>query len=159
MITSDLLEAYLACPMKCYLQSNGAKCSENTFAALYQTQKDSYRHASIRRLEADLSQRSTRDQIEPRRFNKARWQFALHQVFDVDDLSANIHAILRGRIASSRCVSAFTAVSTRPMLLIAISRRSRNAVRCGEGQSGASQKEPLQAEISVMTARRPSRCG
>src|SRR5260370_35908994 len=53
MITSDLLEAYVACPMKCYLQSNGAKCSENTFAALYQTQKDSYRHASIRRLEAD----------------------------------------------------------------------------------------------------------
>jgi predicted RecB family nuclease len=95
MITSDLLEAYLACPMKCYLQSNGAKCSENTFAALYQTQKDSYRHASIRRLEADLSQRSTRDQIEPRRFKKARWQFALHQVFDVDDLSANIHVIQR----------------------------------------------------------------
>ena len=28
MITSELLEAYLACPMKCYLQSNGEKCSE-----------------------------------------------------------------------------------------------------------------------------------
>ena len=47
MITSELLEAYLACPMKCYLQSNGEKCSENRFAALYQTQMDSYRHQKI----------------------------------------------------------------------------------------------------------------
>jgi hypothetical protein len=35
VITSELLEAYLACPMKCYLQSNGEKCSENRFAALH----------------------------------------------------------------------------------------------------------------------------
>jgi hypothetical protein len=48
VITSELLEAYLACPMKSYLLSNGEKCSENKFAALYQTQKDSYRRHTLR---------------------------------------------------------------------------------------------------------------
>jgi predicted RecB family nuclease len=95
MITSELLEAYLACPMKSYLLSNGEKCSENKFAALYQTQKDSYRHAGIRRLEGILSQGVARGQIEPLNFKKARWQLALDQAFDMDDLSANIHAIQR----------------------------------------------------------------
>ena len=95
MITSELLEAYLACPTKCYLRSSGEECSENRFAALYQTQKDSYRHAGIRGLEANSSQGLARGQIEPRGFKKARWQLALDQAFDVDDLSANIHAIQR----------------------------------------------------------------
>ena len=95
MITSELLEAYLACPLKSYLLSNGEKCLENKFAALYQTQKDSYRHAGIRRLEGSLSQGVARGQIEPLGFKKARWQLALDQAFDRDDLSANIHAIQR----------------------------------------------------------------
>src|SRR5579864_379727 len=83
VITSELLEAYLACPLKCYLQ----------FAALYQTQKDSYRRACIRGLEANSPQGLARGQIEPQSFKKARWRLALDQAFDVDDLSANIHAI------------------------------------------------------------------
>ena len=95
MITSELLEAYLACPLKCYLQSNGEKSSENLFAALYQTQKDSYRRAGIRGLEESHSQGSARGQIEPRGFEEKQWRVALDQAFDVDDLSANIHAIQR----------------------------------------------------------------
>jgi len=95
VITSELLEAYLACPMKCYLQSNGEKCSENRFAALYQTQMDSYRHAGIRRLETKPSQGLARGQIEPQDLKNARWQLALDQAFNMDDLSANIHAIQR----------------------------------------------------------------
>src|SRR5436190_23746891 len=35
MITSELLAAYLACPMKCYLRSTGLKCSENQYSAWY----------------------------------------------------------------------------------------------------------------------------
>jgi len=95
VITSELLEAYLACPMKCYLRSNGEKRSENGFAAWYQTQKDSYRHAGIRRLEAGPPQGSTRSQIEPRGFRKTEWRLAFNQALDVDDLSSTIHAIQR----------------------------------------------------------------
>ncbi len=32
MITSELLEAYLVCPLKCYLWSRGEECAENSFA-------------------------------------------------------------------------------------------------------------------------------
>jgi predicted RecB family nuclease len=95
MITSELLEAYLACPTKCYLRSSREECSENRFAALYQTQKDSYHHAGIRRLKANPSREPAGGQIEPGGFKKARWQLALDQVLDVGDLSANVHAIQR----------------------------------------------------------------
>ena len=81
--------------MKSYLQSNGEKCSENEFAALYQIQKHSYRHAGIRRLEAGPPQVSARSQIEQRGFRKAEWRLAFNQALDVDDLSATIHAIQR----------------------------------------------------------------
>jgi hypothetical protein len=43
MITSELLEAYLACPMKCYLQLIGERRSENKFATWYQAPQESYR--------------------------------------------------------------------------------------------------------------------
>jgi hypothetical protein len=43
VITSELLEAYLACPMKRYLQSSGENCSGNKFSAWFETQKESYR--------------------------------------------------------------------------------------------------------------------
>jgi len=95
VITSELLEAYLACPMKCYLQSSGEKCSGNKFSAWYETQKESYRRVGTRRLEASLPQELIRNQIAPRDFRKAQWQLALNQVLDTDDLSANIHAIQR----------------------------------------------------------------
>jgi hypothetical protein len=70
VITSELLEAYLACPMKCYLQSNGEKCSGNKFSAWYETQKESYRRVGTRRLEASLPQGLIRNQIAPRDFRK-----------------------------------------------------------------------------------------
>jgi predicted RecB family nuclease len=96
VITSELLEAYLACPTKCYLKSNGEKCSENKFAGWYETQKESYLRAGIRRLEAaGPPQGAARSQIEPRGFRKAEWRLAFNQALDVDDLSATIHAIQR----------------------------------------------------------------
>jgi predicted RecB family nuclease len=95
MITSKLLEAYLACPTKCYLQLIGEKCSENNFAAWYQAQTVSYIRAGVKRLEASGSLGSPPGQVEPSLLKKARWQFAFDQTFDVDDLSANIHAVLR----------------------------------------------------------------
>jgi predicted RecB family nuclease len=91
MITSELLEAYLACPMKCYLRSRGEECSENEFAALYQTQTDSYRRAGIGKLKANLAGR----QIEPGIFKNAQWQFVFDQMVDADNLSADVHAIQR----------------------------------------------------------------
>jgi hypothetical protein len=43
LITSDLLEAHLACRTKCYLRSIGEVGSGNTYAAWNQTRNESYR--------------------------------------------------------------------------------------------------------------------
>ncbi len=63
MNTSELLEAYLACPLKCYLRSIGEKCAGNKFSAWYETQEEMYRRVGSRRLEASLPQGLIRNQI------------------------------------------------------------------------------------------------
>ncbi len=95
MTISELLEAYLACPMKCYLQSTGEKCSENKYADWYRTKNDSYRRAGIRRLTTVFSRALADGQIEPRQLKTARRQLAYDQAFEADGLSASIHAVER----------------------------------------------------------------
>jgi len=95
VITSELLEAHLACPTKCYLRSIGEVGSGNTYAAWDKARGESYRREGIERLTASSSQDLACGQIEPRRLKKARWQLALDQVFRVEDLEASIHAIHR----------------------------------------------------------------
>ena len=45
MITSELLESYLACPTKCYLHSTEVKGSENDYSTWYRQTNDSFRRA------------------------------------------------------------------------------------------------------------------
>jgi len=95
VITSELLKAYLACPMKCYLQSTGEKCSENKYAAWYRAKDDSYRRAGIKRLTTIFSHALADRQIDPRQLKTARWQLAYDQAFEANELSASIHALQR----------------------------------------------------------------
>jgi predicted RecB family nuclease len=95
LITSELLEAHLACPTKCYLRSIGEVGSGNTYAVWNQTRNESYRREGIGRLAASSTQELASGRIEPSRLKKARWQLALDQVFRADDLEASIHAVQR----------------------------------------------------------------
>ncbi len=95
MITSELLEAYLACPTKCHLRSIGEVGSGNTYAAWDKTRSESYRREGIGRLTASSSQELASGRIEPSRLKKVRWQLALDQVFRAEDLEASIHAVQR----------------------------------------------------------------
>ena len=49
-MTSDLFEAYLKCPTKCYLRSFGETETENVYADWVRTQNESYRSQGIKRL-------------------------------------------------------------------------------------------------------------
>ena len=42
-ITSELFEAYIACPTKCFLRFTGEVVTGNTFAAWNDTRSESYR--------------------------------------------------------------------------------------------------------------------
>jgi hypothetical protein len=81
VITSELLEAHLACPTKCYLRSIGEVGSGNAYAAWEKARGESYRREGIGRLAAGSSQDLACGRIEASRLKKARWQLALDQVF------------------------------------------------------------------------------
>jgi hypothetical protein len=95
LITSELLEAYLACPTKCYLRLMGEADSENTYATWTQTRNESYRREGIERLAASSSQELAGFRTEPGRLKEAQWQLAFSQVFQAEDLEASIHAVQR----------------------------------------------------------------
>src|SRR6266851_3507345 len=94
MITPELLESYLACPTKCYLQFIEEKCSGNKYAAWYQKKIDAYRCEGMRRL-ASSSDESACGQLTTKQLTNAQWRLAIGQTFEVDDLSAYVHAIQR----------------------------------------------------------------
>jgi predicted RecB family nuclease len=127
LITSELLEAHLACPTKCYLRSIGEVGSGNTYAAWDQTRNESYRREGIGRLTASSTQELASGQIEPSRLKKARWQLALDQVFRADDLEACIHAVQRTPRDGKPQTSEFT-----PIRLIRTNKLSRaNRITAG----------------------------
>jgi predicted RecB family nuclease len=95
LVTSELLEAHLACPTKCYLRSIGEVGSGNTYAAWNQTRNDLYRREGMGRLTASTTQELVSGRIEPSHLKRARWQLALDQLFRSDDLEACIHAVQR----------------------------------------------------------------
>jgi hypothetical protein len=95
VITSELLEAHLACPTKCYLRSIGEVGSGNAYADWDKARGESYRREGIGRLAASSSQDLACGRIEASRLKKARWQLALDQVFRAEDLEASVHAVQR----------------------------------------------------------------
>jgi predicted RecB family nuclease len=120
LITSELLEAHLACPTKCYLRSIGEVGSGNTYAAWNQTRNESYRREGIGRLTACSTQELASGRIEPSHLKKARWLLALDQVFRSEDLEANIHAVRRAPKDGNPRTSEFT-----PIRLIHTNKLSR----------------------------------
>ena len=95
MITSELLEAYLACPTKCYLRSIGEASPGTTYAAWYQARNDLYRREGIRKLIASTTLDVVKGQIDMRRLKTTQWQFAFDQIVRSDDLEARLHGVQR----------------------------------------------------------------
>ena len=49
--SSELFEAFLKCPTKCWLQSRGEACEDNAYAQWVKGQNESYRAEAVRRLQ------------------------------------------------------------------------------------------------------------
>ena len=95
LITSELLEAYLACPTKCYLRSISEAGSGNTYAAWDQARNELYRREGIRKLIASTTLGVVNGQIDMRRLKTTQWQFAFDQTVRSDDLEAGLHGMQR----------------------------------------------------------------
>ena len=110
MITSELLEAYLACPTKCYLRLIGEAGSGNTYAAWNLSRNELYRREGTERLAASSSQGLASGRTEPGRLKEVQCQLALDQVFRAEDLEASIHAVQRIPRGGKSQSSEFTSI-------------------------------------------------
>ena len=94
MITSRLLKAFLACPLKCYLIFEGRTSAETEYSAWAAAVEESYRQEC-------LSQYRKQDVIadlcstEPHKWKMESWQFAVSKTVQADGWEAEIDLIQR----------------------------------------------------------------
>jgi predicted RecB family nuclease len=94
-VTSQLIEAYLACPTKCFLQSIGQASTGNAFATWNHTRNESYRLDGIKTLTGDHAHECDLSTMEPGHWKAASWPFALSQGISAQNLVASPHVIQR----------------------------------------------------------------
>jgi hypothetical protein len=95
LVTSRLLESYLACPTKCYLQSIGEVSSENDFATWSETRRESYRLDGLQRLKVAHSQTIDGGEPDPRHWKHSLWDFAFNQIVRAQYYEAHLQAVQR----------------------------------------------------------------
>src|SRR6266851_4990927 len=89
-VTSQLIEAYLACPTKCFLQSIGQASTGNAFATWNHTRSESYRLDGIKTLIGDDAHQCDLSTIEPGHWKTAPWPFALAQGISAQNLVGSL---------------------------------------------------------------------
>lgn len=95
-ITSILFEAYLKCPTKCWLISQGDSGRGNTYADWFHAQNESYRNEGIRRILDNFSNNEcTIVSPESLNFKSAKWRLAADIFVQAQSLESNIHAVER----------------------------------------------------------------
>ncbi|NTW67649.1 MAG: Dna2/Cas4 domain-containing protein [Nitrospirae bacterium] len=93
-ITEKLFEAYLKCPLKCFLLSANEPMTPGLYAAWVRGQNDSYRNCQANRLAAEVLPNECI--ISPQRIEDvrgARWRLAINVTIREKNLQSNIHAV------------------------------------------------------------------
>src|SRR5262245_6745596 len=95
-ITSHLLESYLKCPTKCFLQSQGEEGTENHYANWVREEANSYRNDRIKGLMAKITddQQTINAPLEEH-LKKNEWRYALNVMAQTENLESQIHEIER----------------------------------------------------------------
>lgn len=94
MVTSRLLEAFLACPVKCHLLSKGEVPAGTEYSAWAAAREESYRRESFRKL---TSQEAGPDiaSAEPGIWKHESWRFAIGKTVRTESWEAEIALIQR----------------------------------------------------------------
>jgi len=79
VVTSCLLQAFMACPTKCYLLYAGEIPADDEYTNWVITRQESYRHEAILNLTAHAS-KSGIASLEPGLSKDALWQFAVEKI-------------------------------------------------------------------------------
>jgi hypothetical protein len=75
-ITPALFQAYLKCPMKCWLRATGEAATGNTYAEWMKSHDESYRTNETARLPGELSNGELAASPEAENLKSARWLLA-----------------------------------------------------------------------------------
>jgi predicted RecB family nuclease len=96
MISSDLFEAYLECPTKCWLRAQNEPATGNLYAEWGRAQNETYRKEWLERRLAIVAEanRVLSPTFETNR-KKATWRFAADIHVQVNDLECRIQAVER----------------------------------------------------------------
>jgi len=95
-ITSCLFDAYLKCPTKCWLRSQGEAGEENAYAHWIRTQNESYRSEGTKRLLEGMPQNE--HVIAPPAAGNpksAKWRLGVDLLAQTQDLESRLHAVER----------------------------------------------------------------
>ncbi|MCX6925112.1 MAG: hypothetical protein NT154_18150 [Verrucomicrobia bacterium] len=75
--SSELFEAYLKCPTKCWLQSRGETCEGNVYAEWVKGQNESYRAEGVRRLQYTVPEGERVVAPATENLKGAKWRLAV----------------------------------------------------------------------------------
>jgi predicted RecB family nuclease len=95
VVTSCLLEAFLACHMKCYLLSKGEIAAGSDYTSWVATQTESYRSEGKHKLTAEHPYELGSGTLESGRWKSASWHFALDKIVRAQDWEANLQVVQR----------------------------------------------------------------
>src|SRR5882724_11723670 len=95
-VTPSLFEAFLKCPTKCWLRSQGEPSTGNEYADWFRSQNESYRIQGIKRLaESVPSDECITSPSETENLKTAKWRLAVDFVAKSQNLESTIHAVER----------------------------------------------------------------
>jgi len=94
-ITPRRFEAYLKCPMKCWLRSAGEHDVDNPYAVWFDAQNEAYRAAGIERLISETSQGQCALSPSEPTLKSATWKLAVNVFAQRPTLEAHLHAVRR----------------------------------------------------------------
>ena len=96
-ITSDLFQAYLKCPTKCWLRATGELGTGNSYSEWVQAQNLSYRATEVARLVATSPKNEIATSPNLKHIQTAKWRLATGVAADVQIdskiLESELHAV------------------------------------------------------------------
>jgi hypothetical protein len=95
-VTSNLFEAYLQCPTKCFLLAIGETETGNEYADWVQTQKDAYQREGSRHLAQGLApDECVTSPGDAKKAISANWRLAIDFTAVAQNLESTIHLVER----------------------------------------------------------------
>jgi hypothetical protein len=96
IISSELFEAYLKCPTKCYLKARGETGSGNDYDEWLKNQNETFCNDGIKRLTTEAaSDWFFADVAESKKLKAAKWRLAINLKAETQNLKSTIHAVER----------------------------------------------------------------